>query len=174
MLAWRDLSDSANIPLIVVGVAIVLWLLCRAATQRRSSSSACSPRSTAGSEAVKELVATPRPPGFDNIVAGVVYSYPSGHVLEALTIYGMIAVLLWRSSAPTLDPHRRSRSCSRSSSPWSPSPASPSAPTIPSDVLAGLLGGHRAASAVFAVLTGDRRPTPRRESVLTSTMDDRR
>ena len=56
---------------------------------------------TAGSEAVKQLVARPRPPGFDKHGLGVVYSYPSGHVLEALTIYGIIAVLLWRSALPT-------------------------------------------------------------------------
>ena len=31
------------------------------------------------------------------MVPGVVYSYPSGHVLEALTIFGIIAILLWRT-----------------------------------------------------------------------------
>jgi undecaprenyl-diphosphatase len=100
MVAWRDLSDSANYPLIAIGVAIVLFLLF---TKQRAEALVVIgvlAAVTAGSEAVKELVARPRPPGFDNNVAGVVYSYPSGHVLEALTIYGIIAVLLWRSSAP--------------------------------------------------------------------------
>ena len=57
---------------------------------------------TAGSEAVKQAVARPRPPGFDNTYLGVVYSFPSGHVLEAVTIYGIIAVLVWRSSLPRI------------------------------------------------------------------------
>ena len=48
------------------------------------------------------VVARPRPPGFDNTYLGAVYSFPSGHVLEAVTIYGIIAVLVWRSSLPTI------------------------------------------------------------------------
>jgi len=102
MVAWRDLSDSANIPLIVIGVAIVAFLLF---TKQRAEAFvviAVLAAVTAGSEAVKQLIARPRPPGFTNDAAGIVYSYPSGHVLEAVTIYGIIAVLLWRSSLPTI------------------------------------------------------------------------
>jgi undecaprenyl-diphosphatase len=152
MLAWRDLSDSANIPLIVIGVAIVLFLLFRKQRAEALVVIGVLAAVTAGSEAVKQLIARPRPPGFDNNVAGVVYSYPSGHVLEAVTIYGIIAVLLWRSSAPkvirvvvpilfaivvvmvavarvAVGAH------------------------FPSDVLAGALGGI-AALAIFALLSG--------------------
>lgn len=102
MVAWRDLSDSANIPLIVIGVAIVAFLLL---TRQRAEAGlviVVLAAITAGSEAVKLLVARPRPPGFTNDAAGIVYSYPSGHVLEAVCIYGIIAVLLWRSSLPTV------------------------------------------------------------------------
>lgn len=100
MVAWRDLSDSANLPLIVIGVAIVLFLLFRKQRAEALVVIGVLAAITAGSEAIKQLVARPRPPGFDNNVVGVVYSYPSGHVLEAVAIYGIIAVLLWRSSAP--------------------------------------------------------------------------
>ena len=34
------------------------------------------------------------------LVEGVVYSYPSGHVLEALTMFGIIGLLVWRSASP--------------------------------------------------------------------------
>jgi undecaprenyl-diphosphatase len=100
MVAWRDLSASANLPLIAIGIGIVAWLLW---TRQRAEAAlviAVLIAVTAGSEAVKQLVARPRPPGFDNNELGVVYSYPSGHVLEAVTIYGIIAVLLWRSHLP--------------------------------------------------------------------------
>ncbi len=102
MVAWRDLSDSANLPLIAIGVAIVLFLLWRKQRAEALVVIGILAAITAGSEAVKELVARPRPPGFQNNELGVVYSFPSGHVLEALTIYGIIAVLLWRSSAPRI------------------------------------------------------------------------
>ena len=39
----------------------------------------------------------PRPPGSDTVVPGVVYSYPSGHTLEVLTIFGILTLITWRS-----------------------------------------------------------------------------
>jgi membrane-associated phospholipid phosphatase len=152
MPAWQGLSDSANYPLIVIGVGLVLFLL---VAKRRSEAvlvMIALAAVTAGSEAVKQLVARPRPPGFDNPVIGVVYSYPSGHVLEATVIYGIISVLLWRSSLPKVV-----------------RVAVPIASAVlvalvavarvaagahyPSDVLAGLLGGIGAV-ALFAWVSG--------------------
>ena len=52
---------------------------------------------TAGSEGVRQLVGRPRPSGNGDGIPGVVYSYPSGHVLEVLTILGSIALRAWRS-----------------------------------------------------------------------------
>ena len=100
MPLWQGLSDAANLPLIAIGLGIVAWLLL--AHRRREAVLVILVLAavTAGSEAVKELVARPRPPGFDTSIPGVVYSYPSGHVLEVLTILGIIAILLWRSSLP--------------------------------------------------------------------------
>jgi undecaprenyl-diphosphatase len=100
MPEWRGLSDSANLPLIAVGTAIILWLLWKKQRSEALLVFVILALVTAGSEAVKVIVARPRPPGFDNAYLGAVYSYPSGHVLEAVTIYGIIAVLVWRSSLP--------------------------------------------------------------------------
>ena len=100
MPEWRGLSDSANLPLIAIGAGIVIYLVWKRQWSEALLAIVVLALVTAGSEAVKQLVARPRPAGFDNHYLGVVYSYPSGHVLEALTIYGMIAVLAWRSALP--------------------------------------------------------------------------
>lgn len=95
--AWSLLSDAANLPLIAIGAALVIGLF--VTHHRRESGTVLVVLAvvTAGSELIKQLVARPRPPGGDVVVPGVVYSYPSGHVLEALTIFGIIAILLWRA-----------------------------------------------------------------------------
>jgi undecaprenyl-diphosphatase len=97
---WRGLSESANIPLVVIGLGMVVWLV---ATHRRREAFVVLimlAAVTLGSEGIKELVARPRPSGTDPGVPGVVYSYPSGHVLEALTILGIITIRGWRSARP--------------------------------------------------------------------------
>ena len=96
-VAWRDLSESANIPLVVIGLGMVAWLFL---TKRRREALVVLVlliAVTAGSEGVKQLVARPRPSGTDPNIPGVVYSFPSGHVLEALTIFGIIAIRCWRN-----------------------------------------------------------------------------
>ena len=97
---WDAISNAANYPMIVVGVGIVVWLLWT--RQRREAVLVIVTLAlvTAGSEGVKQLVHRPRPPGSDAQVAGVVYSFPSGHALEAVTILGIVAMLVWRSRAP--------------------------------------------------------------------------
>ena len=102
MVAWQDISTSANLPLIAIGVGIVAWLVWRHQVREAIVVIAVLAVITAGSELVKQVVARPRPPGFANGELGVVYSYPSGHILEAIAIYGIIAVLIWRSSLPRL------------------------------------------------------------------------
>jgi undecaprenyl-diphosphatase len=100
MEVWRDVSASANLPLIAIGVGIVAWLAWRHQFAEAAIVVGLLAVITAGSELVKQVIARPRPPGFVNGELGVVYSYPSGHILEATVIYGIIAVLIWRSTLP--------------------------------------------------------------------------
>jgi undecaprenyl-diphosphatase len=98
-IIWNTISQGANIPLIVIGLAFVLWLFF---TNRRREALVVVlmlVAVTAGSEGVKQLVGRPRPSGNGDGIPGVVYSYPSGHVLEVLTILGSIALRAWRSAS---------------------------------------------------------------------------
>jgi undecaprenyl-diphosphatase len=95
---WTTLSDLANIPLIFVGVGILLWLAFTRRVREALVVAGVLAAATIGSEIVKELVARPRPIDTD-VLAGVVYSYPSGHVLEAITIYGIISLKVLAGSA---------------------------------------------------------------------------
>ena len=97
---WQGFSSSANIPLVVIGVGMVGWLFFTRRRQEALIVAAMLIAITAGSEGFKQLVARPRPSGTDPTIPGVVYSYPSGHVLEALTILGIVAIRSWRSSWP--------------------------------------------------------------------------
>ena len=96
--AWRFISESANIPLIVIGVGLVAVLLLTKHRREAVLVALVLIAVTAGSEGVKQLVARPRPSGTDPNIPGVVYSFPSGHVLEALTIFGVIAIRIFRSA----------------------------------------------------------------------------
>jgi undecaprenyl-diphosphatase len=94
---WNVISETANFPLVAIGLGIVVMLFL--AHRRREAILVLFvlAAATAGSEAVKQLVHRPRPPGGDTVVPGVVYSYPSGHTLEALTIFGILTIITWRS-----------------------------------------------------------------------------
>ena len=95
---WQAMLQSANIPLIAIGVGFVLWLVWKKQRREAVLVILILVAVTAGSEGVKQLVGRPRPSGTGDGIPGVVYSYPSGHVLEVLTILGLITVRSWRSS----------------------------------------------------------------------------
>jgi undecaprenyl-diphosphatase len=95
---WQVISETANIPLIVIGLGFVVWLFL---TKRRREALLVLimlAAVTAGSEGVKQLVGRDRPSGTGDGIPGVVYSYPSGHELEVVSILGIVAVRFWRTS----------------------------------------------------------------------------
>ena len=95
---WQGVSQSANIPLIVIGVAFVVGLVITRRYHEAILVVIILVAVTAGSEGVKQLTARVRPSGTGDGIPGVVYSYPSGHVLEAMTILGMVAMRFWRTT----------------------------------------------------------------------------
>ncbi len=95
---WEFISQTANFPLIAIAIGLILWLI-RAKRYREAVLVALMLAAvTAGSEGVKQLTGRVRPSGSGDGIPGVVYSYPSGHVLEAMTILGMLVVRMWRSA----------------------------------------------------------------------------
>ena len=157
---WNLLSNAANLPLIAIGVGIVLWLLLNHRHREAVLVILVLAAVTAGSEAVKQLVARPRPPGSDTVVPGVVYSFPSGHVLEAITIFGIITILLWRSSVPSPVKGAVVIAVSIFVALVAVARVALNA-HYPSDVLAGFLAGV-GVLAVFALLTAHRQAPPGR------------
>jgi undecaprenyl-diphosphatase len=101
-VVWQVVSETANIPLIVIGFGLIAWLFWKKQHREALLVFLMLAAVTAGSEGVKQLVGRPRPSGTGDGIPGVVYSYPSGHVLEVLTILGIVAVRTWRSSRPFL------------------------------------------------------------------------
>ena len=99
---WQVISESANIPLIVIGLGFVAYLFL---TKRRREALLVLlmlAAVTAGSEGVKQLIGRDRPSGTGDGIPGVVYSYPSGHELEVVSILGIVAVRIWRTSRTVL------------------------------------------------------------------------
>ena len=96
---WMAVSETANIPLIVIGLGFVGWLFFTGRRREALVVLLVLGAVTGGSELIKQLTLRPRPEaGTASGIPGVIYSYPSGHVLEALTILGVVALRLWRSA----------------------------------------------------------------------------
>ena len=97
-MVWEVMSQTANFPLIAIAIVLVLWLVRIKRYREALLVFLILAAVTAGSEGVKQLTGRPRPSGSGDGIPGVVYSYPSGHVLEAMTILGLLVVRAWRSS----------------------------------------------------------------------------
>ena len=95
---WNGVSQSANLPLIGIGVGLVVFLVWKHHYHEAVIVVGLLVAVTAGSEGVKELTARVRPAGNGDGIPGVVYSYPSGHILECLTILGTVTIRFWRTS----------------------------------------------------------------------------
>jgi undecaprenyl-diphosphatase len=93
---WRAITGLGGPLLVPVGVGLVLWLM----WQRRLADAVLVAAVLIGAslftDAVKDLVARPRPPSADvGAVAGA--SFPSGHTLNSTVTYGLVALYAWRS-----------------------------------------------------------------------------
>jgi membrane-associated phospholipid phosphatase len=97
---WNFFSELGNYPMIPIGLGYAGWLWWKGRHREAIAALLLFGLATAVSEGVKAIVARPRPQGGGAGIPGVVYSFPSGHSLEDLMIFGMIALTLWRNRQP--------------------------------------------------------------------------
>lgn len=95
---WDLMSQSANYPLIAVGLGFAGWLLVTGRHREAFVALALMAAVTIGSEVTKQVVGERRPSGNGDGIPGVPGAFPSGHELEAFSIWGMVAIRFWRSS----------------------------------------------------------------------------
>lgn len=95
---WDLVSQSAKYPLIVVGLGFAGWLVLTGRRREAIAALALMAGVTFASEATKVFVHEQRPAGNGDGIPGVPGAFPSGHELEVLSIWGMVAIHVWRSS----------------------------------------------------------------------------
>ncbi|HEY5943899.1 MAG TPA: phosphatase PAP2 family protein [Kofleriaceae bacterium] len=97
-------SIGSGIGLILAVAATVVWLV-KNHHRRTALILTCNALAAQGlNVALKHYVQRPRPTLFDEITRPETFSFPSGHSLSAMAIFGGIAAVL-----VTLYPHRRAR-----------------------------------------------------------------
>lgn len=98
-IVWNALTETANYPLYVIAGGFVIWLSLHKRWREAFVVLLLFAAVSATSEGVKQWTLRLRPQaGTAAGIPGVIYSYPSGHVLESLTIVGSVALRIWRSS----------------------------------------------------------------------------
>ena len=96
---WNALTETANYPLYVIAGGFVIWLFVKKRRREAFVVLLLFAAVSATSEGVKQFTLRLRPQaGTAAGLPGVIYSYPSGHVLESLTIVGSVALRIWRST----------------------------------------------------------------------------
>ncbi len=94
--SWGAVTELGGRVLVPVGAGLVLWLL----WQRRFADAVIVAVALVGAslftDAAKELIARPRPPGAQSGPAAG-YAFPSGHTLNSTVTYGLVALYASRS-----------------------------------------------------------------------------
>ena len=81
---------------IVIVVGLVLWFWWRKQLIDAVTLFACFAGGMALSNLFKLVLARPRPTLFPPLIVESGYSFPSGHSIAAVALYGLLAILLWR------------------------------------------------------------------------------
>lgn len=96
--AWEFLSWCGGQFLVFVDVLVVALLLGRRQFAMALLFAAVLIAVTLGVDAIKDLVARPRPA--DPLVPAYGYSFPSGHAFTSTVSFGLLGIVAWRSDLP--------------------------------------------------------------------------
>jgi undecaprenyl-diphosphatase len=95
--AWEAITAAGGLVLVAVGVGLVAWLLLRRQYRLALVVAVALIGASLFTEAVKQFVERPRPPG-QPVVYAPGYSFPSGHSLTGTVTYGLVAFVAWRTA----------------------------------------------------------------------------
>lgn len=99
---WLALTDAGGGPtLVVVGTGLAIAVLASGRPRIALLLAVVMIAMALGTDLMKDLTARPRPIGapvdrYDGL------AFPSGHTLHATVVYGLVALVLWRSAMPRL------------------------------------------------------------------------
>jgi undecaprenyl-diphosphatase len=94
--AWRAVTELGGLVLLPIGAGLVIWLLLARRPVDALVVAVALIGATLFTDAVKDLIARPRPPG-PHLAPAPGYSFPSGHTLNSTATYGLVALYTWRS-----------------------------------------------------------------------------
>jgi undecaprenyl-diphosphatase len=97
--AWAFLTFLGGTILLPIGIVLVVGLALARRWREAVVVGVALLLAVGLTEAVKLAVARPRPPG-GALVDASGYSFPSGHTLNSTVAYGLIALVVWRSTLP--------------------------------------------------------------------------
>ena len=96
---WEACTFLGGVILIPIGVGLVLTAALSGRVRLAVIVAVVLIGATLFTEAVKDLIARPRPP-WEALAPEVGFSFPSGHTLESTVTYGLLALVAWRSHLP--------------------------------------------------------------------------
>ena len=150
---WKATTQGGGVLLLAVRVAVVLVLLVQRRPRTALVCAIAFLAATALTDLAKVTLGRERPPGAELLGVGG-FSFPSGHALNSMVTYGLIALLVWRSGLPA-----RVRWLIAAGLVAVPLAVGLSRVTLgvhyPSDVLAGWLAGLVIVSVVAVVTDPD-------------------
>ena len=92
----RFITFTGGIGGYLIFVILAAWLLFKKQNERGLILSVCYLCSALFNELLKLLFIRPRPALFEPLITVGGYSFPSGHSIAGITLYGVLAIFLWQ------------------------------------------------------------------------------